>query len=60
MITEYTKLWNDEKKKQVAEKRKNVSTGIHCDLETSSPRAERERGARRKAGGSKTRRKERE
>ena len=31
MISEYTKKWNDEKKKQVAERRKNVGEGISCD-----------------------------
>lgn len=31
MIEEYTKKWNDEKKKQVAERRKNVGDGISCE-----------------------------
>lgn len=31
MIDEYTKKWNDEKKKQVAERRKNVGEGTSCD-----------------------------
>ena len=42
MISEYTKKWNDEKKKQVAERRKNVGARMSCDIQKRLHREQRE------------------
>ena len=61
MISEYTKKWNDEKKKQVAERRKSVGVGISCDRRNvfiANKKRKRKR-KRRKKKMEKKRRKER-